>query len=151
MQRGPRPRAVPTEPAGRAGQRRASDRRPRLAAAAAAVLVAALVLAGCGGGGNSADNRLPLTGPNIVANDSVRDGGSITVALEKSVPNFNTNSSDGNSQETQMVVNGIFPTAFIQLPDFTVRMNTDLLDSAQVTKTSPQTVVYKIKPNASWS
>jgi len=73
------------------------------------------------------------------------------MALEKSVPNFNTNSSDGNSQDTQMVVNGIFPTAFIQLPDFTVRMNTDLLDSAQVTKTSPQTVVYKIKPNASWS
>jgi peptide/nickel transport system substrate-binding protein len=136
MQRGPR--SVP----GR-------SRRPIVAAA----LGALLALSACGGGGNKggADTTLPLTKPNVIANDPVRDGGSITMALEKDVPNFNSLSGDGSGLEAQMVVNGIFPATYTQLPDFTTRINSDLLDSAEVTKTSPQTVVYKIKQNAAWS
>jgi glutathione transport system substrate-binding protein len=147
MQRGPWQRgtwhSVSREALGR-------SRRPLVAA----LMAGALALSACGGGGGSksgADDSLPITKPNIVANDPVRDGGSITMALEKDVPNFNSISSDGTQLETQMVVNGIFPTTFVQLPDFTVRINNDLLDSAEVTKSSPQTVVYKIKQNASWS
>jgi peptide/nickel transport system substrate-binding protein len=105
---------------------------------------------GSGGGGKPADDSVPVTKPNIVTTDAVRDGGSITMALEKDVPNFDSLSSDA-PLESQIVVNGIFPAAFVQLPDYTVRMNSDLLDSAGITSTKPQTVVYKIKQNAVWS
>src|SRR4051794_18077121 len=126
------------------------SRRPIVAA----LMASALVLSACGGGGGNkggGDDSLPITKPNNVTNDPVRDGGTVTMALEKDVPNFNSISGDGVSLEGQMVVNGIFPTTFVQQPDFTVKINNDLLDSASVTKSSPQTVVYKIKPSASWS
>src|SRR3954452_14524797 len=127
MQRGPRPVSGPVE----------GRYRWPLIAVALAVL---LTLYACGGGGskggNGGDTGLHLTKPNVAANDAVRDGGSVTMALEKDVPNFNPISSDGTSLEGQMVVNGIFPATYLQLPDFTVRMNSDLLDSAQVTKAS---------------
>src|SRR3954467_11812393 len=142
MQRGPSQRG--------SSQRLARSRRPLVAG----LVATALALSACGGGGSNkggGDNSLPITKPNIVTNDPVRDGGSVTMALEKDVPNFNSISSDGTQLETQMVDNGIFPTTFIQLPDFTVRMNNELLDSAEATAPSPQTVVYKIKPNASWA
>ncbi len=129
----------------------ARRRGPALLAAIAAALL--LVLVACGGssGKKSTDATLHLTPPNVVANDPVRDGGTVTMALEKDVPNFNPISSDGQSLEGGMVLNGIFPTTYIQQPDYTVTLNTDLLESAQQTSASPQTIVYKIKPNASWS
>lgn len=131
-----------------------APRRRGVRPAVGVALAAVLAFSACGGGGGnkSADDSLPLTKPNIVTNDPVRDGGSITMALEKDIPNFNVISSDGTQLETQMVVNGIFPATFEQLPDFTVRMNADLLESADLVPGAPQqTVVYKIKPNATWS
>src|SRR4051812_6626103 len=152
MQRGPGQRGPWQRGSGqrRSGSSPGRSRRPLVAA----LVATALVLAACGGGGGNkggGDDSLPITKPNIVTNDPVRDGGSVTMALEKDIPNFNSISADGTNVETQMVVNGIFPTTFIQLPDFTVRMNNELLDSAEATSSSPQTVVYKIKPNAAWS
>ncbi|HSP36671.1 MAG TPA: ABC transporter family substrate-binding protein [Frankiaceae bacterium] len=126
---------------------------------AAATLGVLLTVAACGGssgggtggGGRAADASLPITPPNVVANDAVHDGGTVTMALEKDVPNLNSLSSDGTSLESTMVGNGIFPATFVQQPDFTVSLNADLLESAEQTSTSPQTVVYKIKNNAIWS
>ena len=129
-------------------------RNPKTRPLAVAALGALLALSACGGGGGgnkTADDSLPVTKPNVVAADAVHDGGSVTMALEKDVPNFNGISGDGTQLETAMVDNGIFPATYIQLPDFTVRMNDELLDSAAVTSTKPQTVVYKIKKNAVWS
>src|SRR5689334_12482774 len=107
---------------------------------AAAALGVTLTLTACGGGGGNkgGDDSLPISPPNVVTNDAVRDGGSVTMALEKNVPNFNNLSADGNGVETQMVLNGIFPSTYIQQPDFTVKINDDLLDSASVTNASPQ-------------
>src|SRR3954451_9613096 len=124
------------------GQLLGRSRRPIVAALAAS----ALVLSACGGGGGNkggGDDSLPITKPNVVTNDPVRDGGSVTMALEKDVPNFNSLSGDGVSLESTMVGNGIFPATFVQLPDFTVALNKDLLDSAEQTSSSPQTIVYK--------
>ncbi|MDQ1648477.1 MAG: glutathione transport system substrate-binding protein [Frankiaceae bacterium] len=133
--------------------RSSSVRRRILAILAAAVAALLLVLVACGGGGKkSTDATLRLTPPNTVANDPVREGGTVTMALEKNVPNFNPISADGQSLEGGMVLNGIFPATFVQQPDYTVRLNSDLLDSAQQTAGSPQqTIVYKIKQSAVWS
>src|SRR3954468_4718789 len=104
MQRSPRSIHRPSSPA-----------RTARRTFAAATLGMALVLSACSGGGSkSSDNTLPLAKPNVVANDAVHDGGSVTMALEKDVPNFNSISADGSALETQEVVNGIFPTTFVQ-------------------------------------
>jgi peptide/nickel transport system substrate-binding protein len=39
---------------------------------------------------------------------------------------------------------------FINTPDLKATLNSDLMESAEQTKTNPQTLVYKIKQNASW-
>jgi peptide/nickel transport system substrate-binding protein len=131
----------------------------------AVALVAGLtvVLAGCGGAGGTGDGAARTTGSVFVtcAEDpntcnsaepgKLRQGGQLAYAIEKNIPNWNLLSSEGNLQETGWVLGGVLPRAFITLPDLTVAMNEDLLDSAKVTSTNPETIVYKIKANAVWS
>jgi peptide/nickel transport system substrate-binding protein len=45
----------------------------------------------------------------------------------------------------------LFPQTFHARPDYSVAMDGAFLDSAELTSEDPQTVVYKIKQNASWS
>jgi peptide/nickel transport system substrate-binding protein len=81
-----------------------------------------------------------------------KDGGDIVVALGKYPSTWNTNSSDGNVLETAQQVALITPSTFTLLPSGKIVYNPDLLASEpQVTSTSPQTVVYKLKPTAKWS
>jgi peptide/nickel transport system substrate-binding protein len=77
-------------------------------------------------------------------------GGTVVQAIEKTLVNFNINSALGAGPHAASVLNGVLPSAFRLFPDNTARMNTDLLASAEVTGTNPQTVVYRIQPNASW-
>lgn len=123
-------------------------------AAFAGVLLLAAACGGGGGGGNE-DRGGGLAAcakdPNKCNSGQVKQGGSMTFAIEKNVPNWNINSADGNVFETGMVMTGITPQPFYPLPDFSVKMNDDLLVSAEMTNTDPQTVVYKIQPDAVWS
>jgi peptide/nickel transport system substrate-binding protein len=130
--------------------------------AAAAVAVAgatALLLAACGGGGqgegnavasgNFADCATNINECNSVPPDQVQQGGQVTFAIEKNIPNWNVNSADGNVFETGMATKAYLPYAFGNTPDLKLELNTDLMESA--TLTNPTTIVYKIKPNAVWS
>ena len=112
-----------------------------------AIAVVALAAAACGG---SSSNTGTGTGTGTGL-DSVKDGGSITYASEKNPVNFNTLSSDGNTFDTQLMVNPVFPSTFDAQPDFSVKMDKNLLDSADLTKQDPETIVYKINPKAVWS
>jgi peptide/nickel transport system substrate-binding protein len=130
----------------------------------AVALVAGLtvVLAGCSGGGTGGGAQR-LTGSafadcaekpntcNSAEPGKLRQGGQLTYAIEKNIPNWNLLSSEGNVLETGFVLAGVLPRTFITQPDLTVVMNEDLLDSVKVTSTNPETVVYKIKTNAQWS
>ncbi len=81
-----------------------------------------------------------------------KDGGDIVVALGKYPSTWNDWSSDGNIVETVQQENLVVPGAYTFLPSGKIQWNQDLLASEpQVTSTSPQTVVYKINPNAKWS
>lgn len=92
------------------------------------------------------------TKPNTCNNGPTAPGGSITVAIEKTLPNWNTWDGEGNTYETGQVLSGLLPAPYILAPDGSVSLNTDLLTSAEITvPTSPFTVVYKIKPEAVWS
>jgi peptide/nickel transport system substrate-binding protein len=131
---------------------------------AAGIAVLALAAAACGGsskngnGGSSgnADNvtqgRIKASDPNTVNSVSnPKKGGTLTYALEKTISNWNILTSAGNTFETAEVLDAIYPSAFVAQPDLSPAMNTDLLKSAKVTKTDPQTVVYEINPKAKWS
>lgn len=129
--------------------------------AAALVAGATLVLSACGSGGSDGDgagtgavfadcDQNPNT-CNSAASDELQQGGQISYAIEKNIPNWNLISSEGNVLETGMVLRAVLPATFYTQPDLTTAMNENLLESAEVTKTDPQTMVYKIKENASWS
>ena len=88
---------------------------------------------------------------NLAEAGKLRQGGQLSYAIDKNVSNWNLLSSQGNVLETGWVLSGLLPRTFITAPDLTVAMNNELLDSAKVTATYPETIVYKVKPNAIWS
>ncbi|HEY3926430.1 MAG TPA: hypothetical protein VGL75_17850, partial [Acidothermaceae bacterium] len=90
-----------------------------------------------------------LTGnPDTINTATVAKGGTLTYTLEKTIDNWNVLTSAGDTFETAEVENAIYPNAFNVDPDLQPVLNTDLLTSATVTTTSPQTIVYVINPKA---
>ena len=80
-----------------------------------------------------------------------KQGGTIIAALGKKIQNFNIDASDGNLVESVEVMNAILPGAYTFLPSGKIAWNPDLFtEEPKVTNTSPQTVVYKIRPEAKW-
>ncbi|HEY3868993.1 MAG TPA: ABC transporter family substrate-binding protein [Actinocrinis sp.] len=136
-----------------------SAARPRRSAAwsAAAAACAALALAGCGGSGSgsssgSSDSNIAGTAAADTWNSAtVGKGGKVTWTIEKTMDNWNLLSADGNTFDYGQVINALAPSTFITNPSYSVTLNSDLLASATETSTNPETVVYKIKPNAVWS
>jgi peptide/nickel transport system substrate-binding protein len=137
--------------------------RSRVRRAVALVAGAAVVLVACDGsgaaGGGAARRRgsafsaceLSPNTCNSAEPGTLRQGGQLVFAIEKNVTNWNVLSSEGNVFEGGEVLKPVLPATFVTEPDLTVAMNTDLLDSARVTNTHPETIVYKIKANAVWS
>jgi len=117
--------------------------RPRarwLALTAAAA--ASLLLAACGGSS---------TAPNSSASGGVKSGGTATFALDEDVAGFNILQADDSEFVLQEINDQIWPQIFITPPNLTPTLDTNVVTSATVTNTSPQTVVYKINPKAVWS
>ena len=139
----------------------------------AGIAAIALGLTACSssGGGNtnpsnssSSGNSNPSTGtkgsgafaacktsPNDCNSGNAKPGGTIRYALEKTLAGWNINYSPSNVFDIGEVMNGILPSVFGANPDLKPFLNTDLMVSAEETKTNPQTLVYKVKPNAVWS
>lgn len=106
----------------------------------------ALVAAACGGGDDD-DNAGPGGGEQA----EVVKGGTITYASDQQVGGFNNATSKDNKASLQYIVINVYPQSFRALPNFEVVMDKNLLDSAEQTKDTPQTIVYKIKKEAVWS
>jgi peptide/nickel transport system substrate-binding protein len=130
----------------------------RIATAIAASAAAMLVLTGCGGGGSSStktQNSVSLNEcdkkPNECNSGPSKSGGTLTLALEKKLVNWNINSSKGNILDISDALAPVLPFVILYYPDNTAHVNTNLLDSAEITSKDPQTVVYKIKKEAAWS
>jgi peptide/nickel transport system substrate-binding protein len=116
--------------------------RARWLAFATAAAAASLVVAACGGSSSSG------TGSGT---GTVKSGGTATFALDEDVAGFNVLQANDNEFVLQEINDQIWPQAFITPPNLTPTLNKDLLTSAAVTSTSPQTVVFKINPKATWS
>jgi peptide/nickel transport system substrate-binding protein len=79
-----------------------------------------------------------------------KPGGSLTYVLEKTIPGWNQVFTNSNVFEVAEAEDGLLPGAYLAGSDLKPFLNTDLMVSAEQTKASPQTLVYKIKPNAVW-
>jgi peptide/nickel transport system substrate-binding protein len=111
----------------------------------AALLVGlAMVAAACGGGGDEGGDTSGGSG-------AVQQGGTLNYAADQEPTGFNENTSKDNGTSVLWITINMFPRPFHSQPDFTVKMDDQFLDSAEQTSEDPQTIVYKIKQNASWS
>src|SRR5882724_7133460 len=128
----------------------------RLASLLVATTAALAGLVACSQGGSTPP---PATGDFLdcathqnTCNAGTRiSGGSIVTVAEKDLPGWNLNDANNNTLDFAQIMSGVLPTTFIINPDYSVSLNTDLLTSAEQTKTNPQTIVYKISKKAVWS
>jgi peptide/nickel transport system substrate-binding protein len=137
---------------------RTSKRLVSLVAVGAASL---LVFSACGksnngstttGGTTSTSFADCATKPLDCNGGTTKQGGTITYTIEKTITGWNLNNADSNTFDFQEVLDGVLPQGpFINTPDLKPTLNTDLVVSAEQTSTSPQTIVYKIQPNAVWN
>ncbi|MFF9817820.1 ABC transporter family substrate-binding protein [Streptomyces sp. NPDC014006] len=88
---------------------------------------------------------------NTCNSGATKRGGTFTYVLEKNIQQWNIQDTNGNTFENGEAIEVVLPMVFVPQPDFTVKLNTDLVTSATQTSTSPQTFVYKINPKASWN
>ena len=77
--------------------------------------------------------------------------GTITYAAEQEFTSYNNASADQVLFANTLILNMTQPGPFISNPDLTLTLWEDMMESAEVTSEDPQTVVYKIKPEAVWS
>lgn len=90
------------------------------------------------------------TATNTCNSGTVKQGGTLVYGIEKTVAGWNLNNANSNVFDIAEAITPMFPTVFPGQPDLSAALNTDLMASATQTKTSPQTLVYKIKPTAVW-
>lgn len=130
--------------------------------AVAIAAAAALVLTGCTGSGSGSESTSSsahvdggrVSGPlNTVNTEKVKsDSGEITMAIEKTITNWNTLTAAGDISEGVWVTTPIYPSVFTIQPDgSTISLNKDMMDSAEVVSQNPTVVQYKIKKDAVWS
>jgi len=118
-------------------------------------LVAACGSSGSSGGGGGSlptQGAIKTTSSNVnTVNSGTPKSGRLDYTIEKNIQDWNLNTVDGNTFDTGVVLNVIYPQFWIPNPDTsTLTLNTDLTPEVTQTSTSPQTIVYKINPNAVW-
>src|SRR5690348_6177988 len=126
---------------------------------ASLLVLATATLAGVAACGKGTAQPAPATGDfrdcsvhqNTCNSGNRIDGGTIVTVSEKDVEGWNLNDAAFNTLDFSQIMTGLMPTAFILEPDYSVALNTDLLESAEQTSSNPQTIVYKIKKQAVWN
>src|SRR4029077_11414442 len=116
--------------------------RSRAAGGLALAVASITVLAACSSSGSS--SSAPSTG-------TVKSGGSLTFALDQDVSGFNVLQADDAQFVLAEMLDQTWPSVYIIQPNLTLKLDTNVVTSATLTKTNPQTVVYQINPKATWS
>jgi peptide/nickel transport system substrate-binding protein len=127
-------------------------RRMRRGVAIGAMISAgALIFAACSsnssGGGTTTTQSSKST---TVTTVGVTSGGNLTFALDEDLAGFNVNTSAASEFVLQEILDIVWPQVFIVNPQLQPVLNTQLMQSATQTSTSPQTIVYQINPKAVW-
>jgi len=136
------------------GGYRSGIRRRRWVTAAVGAVIFSLVASGCASSGTG--SRAVGFGdcsskPNDCNSAKTKAGGTIAYAIEKKISGWNVNNARSLTFEFQEVLDGVLQNVFNTNPDFSEVLNKDLMISAEQTSASPQTIVYKIRPEAVWN
>jgi peptide/nickel transport system substrate-binding protein len=120
--------------------------RARLAGGA---LLAMLVLASC----TTSQGVLAQAGSGKVDAGPVvlERGGTVTIGVASLPVNFNPSTPAGANEVTQMVMEQVWPQAFVTDSHFDEVLGPGFLSSAEVVSIHPQVVLYTINRNARWS
>ncbi len=81
----------------------------------------------------------------------ILDGGTVTVAVPRLPTDYNPSTPAGSNAVTQMVMEEVWPQAFVIGPGLEVHPAPGLVMSAELTGLKPQTVVYTLAKRARWS
>ncbi|GAA4257929.1 ABC transporter family substrate-binding protein [Dactylosporangium darangshiense] len=122
------------------------------------VLAAAgLMLGACTGGGAKPSPTATIgfndceKNPTTCNGGEIKLGGAYTYGLDQPVTNWNVNTRAGATPATKQALSGLLPRVFQVDPQGRLQPNSDLVISADITNQTPETIVYKIRPDAVWS
>jgi peptide/nickel transport system substrate-binding protein len=109
------------------------------------------VVGGCSGAAASstttAHRQHGTSGSPLVA----VHGGTVTVAADDVPTTLNDHSVAGDTAGTRAVCSLVWGQVFQVAPGVTPKLDTTVVDDAEVVSVAPQTVVYHIDPRAQWS
>ena len=118
------------------------------------VLLAALslVAAACGGDdGNEGEGATGDTDGDTATTVEGQEGGTVTFASDQEPEGWNVNTASENLAALQWLVVEVYPSVFRVLPDFTIELDEDLMESAELVSEDPQVIEYVINNEAVWS
>ncbi len=75
----------------------------------------------------------------------------VVVAVHGSMGSFNPNTARGSTPLARMVMQQVWPQVFRMTSSLGPSLNTNIVTSAELVRLDPQTVVYQIDPQATWS
>jgi peptide/nickel transport system substrate-binding protein len=117
----------------------------------ALTMAGALIFAACSSNSSGGGTTTTQSSKNTTATTvGVKSGGNLTFALDEDLAGFNVNTSASSEFVLQEILDIVWPQVFITNPQLQPVLNTQLMQSATQTSTSPQTIVYQINPKAVW-
>jgi len=96
-------------------------------------------------------HRISEVDEPIVSDLMATHGGSATVDVSQPWSGFNPGTPAGAASSTPTLLSNVLPSAFTMSPMMVPTLNSNLLQSVEVTSTSPLTIQYMINPSAVWS
>ena len=75
----------------------------------------------------------------------------VAIAVEENVHDYNNNTSTANNFSNSQMTALVQPSAFINDNNMKLYLDGDVMQSVTVTSSSPQTIVWKVNPQAIWS
>jgi peptide/nickel transport system substrate-binding protein len=112
---------------------------------------AALLAIVCATGMAACSSTSSSSTPTTSSSSGVKSGGTLTYALDQDVAGFNVLNVTDNAFVLGQMLDQTWPSVFVIQPNLSLALNTNVVTSAAVTNTNPQTVVYQINPKATWS
>lgn len=130
----------------------------------AGVLALALAVTGCSAGGGGGDNKpsvdsskgaadtgkLPTTAWEKADYASVKDGGTLTLAVDQMPDNWNTLQVDGNVKSGAEIMDPTTGGPVRNTVDGQWELNPDYATEVKLTSEDPQVVEIKLNPKAVW-
>jgi peptide/nickel transport system substrate-binding protein len=81
----------------------------------------------------------------------VREGGSLSFALDQQPASFNLHTRRGYNLRSQLIMDRVWPQVFLLDPQGVPQLDTNFVKTAELDRLAPQTIVYQIDDKATWS